>query len=167
MCKEIQETPKSCPVSSPYATPTLTAALSAEYSTGAATVHHLQQHGVRRQEVLSRNPADGTPHRVTVHSADWPGFRETVAHGRPHVRPGCRGRLRLIQSARHQIQTPMAPGNRYGARSSVSRWWRGAGSCGSINSSYSRGTQLQSSSSRLASVWCGCGTHRPTARSIK
>jgi hypothetical protein len=81
MCKEIQETPKSCPVSSPYATPTLTAALSAEYSTGAATVHHLQQHGVRRQEVLSRNPADGTPHRVTVHSADWPGFHETVAHG--------------------------------------------------------------------------------------
>lgn len=81
MCKEIQEAPKSCPVSSPYATPTLTAALSAEYSTGAATVHHLQQHGVRRQEVLSRNPADGTPQRVTVHSADWPGFRETVAHG--------------------------------------------------------------------------------------
>ena len=59
--KKLQKVLRSPP---PYATPTpLTAALVAEDSTGAATVHHhLQQHGVRRQEVLSRNPADWTPH---------------------------------------------------------------------------------------------------------
>jgi hypothetical protein len=144
MCEEIQEAPKVLrPLPKPHAhtphLPLTTAALAAEDSTGAATVHHLQQPTWR-----------------------WPGSHETVAHGATTCaaraarggRSDRRGTRSILLAPAGSPEPDLGPGGR--SPSPLVRVH--VGPLTSV-----RGTPLGSSSSRLASVW---EWHSPTARSL-
>jgi hypothetical protein len=138
MCEEIQEAPKVLrPLPKPHAhtphLPLTTAALAAEDSTGAATVHHLQQPTWRTEtrSFFAKPSSRDPPHSTSGWLAGVP--RDSGPRGDHVCGPGCPGRP--IRSARHQIHPPgtrRKPGTRSGARWSVSLSL-GAGSCGSVN----------------------------------
>lgn len=166
MCEEIQEAPKVLrPLPKPHAhtphLPLTTAALAAEDSTGAATVHHLQQPTWRTETRSSfAKPSSRDP--PTVHPADWPGSHETVAHGATTCaaraarggRSDRRGTRSILLAPAGSPEPDLGPGGR--SPSPLVRVH--VGPLTSV-----RGTPLGSSSSRLASVW---EWHSPTARSL-
>jgi hypothetical protein len=103
MCEEIQEAPKVLrPLPKPHAhtphLPLTTAALAAEDSTGAATVHHLQQPTWRTEtrssfaKPSSRDPPQYIRLIGRGPTRQWPT-------GRPRVRPGLPGAADPIGAA--------------------------------------------------------------------
>lgn len=142
--------------------PLTTAALAAEDSTGAATVHHLQQPTWRTEtrcsfaKPSSRDPPQYIRLIGRGPTRQWPT-------GRPRVRPGLPGAADPIGAAptRSILLAPAGspePDLGPGGRSPSPLVRVHVGPLTSV-----RGTPLGSSSSRLASVW---EWHSPTARSL-